>query len=786
MNDAGHTISTSSHVHEAAPVPAGSAAAPLAGRAPATLALVLLMLLVSGCPGSDPVQEVLQRQARGDFEGSIEPLRRVLADHPDDPRVNFLYGRALTATGQSSLAEWSLRKAAQDPAWEVRAGTQLAVGALQSANFDTAIEIATGILEKEPDNLAVLLLRAKANARSRRFYEEALLDADRIEELDPGNAEAMEPRIVSLLKLDRIDEAAEAIALLGKWIEEKEVNESTRGWHCATEAIFAEESEEEEARVEALWAVCLEKYPGHPNVVGSAIEFYDARRDYLRSLEIMQAAFEAEPQSLDYRKRYALRLVSAGRVDEAEQLLIESTQTAHPRVRPNAWIDLAKHYQDTGNLQAAADATQQAVEASREFGEVPPQLQFEQADALVLAGQLDEALVVTEEMTLAPHREMIRARVAQMRGEYEQALAHYDEAFRLWPDNPWARYYAARAAEAIGDFDSAIDDYRYALRIDVGATDARTRLARIHEAEGAISEATHMVHFFESHVPLDLEGQLLAIRLSAQLQQPKIVNEALARFQKLGPTLLGRAVADAGQGVANRAGAEPAVAYLLEHGADGMAVQDPSDPHALRKLIELAARAGQAEQLGEAVRANLSAHPSESAMHEVLGLWLAAIGAPSEEIQAAHQRALDLDDQNSGALLGLGRVRVQSDPEAALALFDRAAAADPEDPAPKLEAARALVTLERTQEADERFEKLLEQHPLEGGAAAEWAELQLERGAVGKDTEALALRAVRFRGGLPAIDLLARVYRALGDDERAGETEARAQQIRQRLKTPRA
>jgi Tfp pilus assembly protein PilF len=154
---------------------------------------VLLAVGLLACGGGDPLEDALRRQAQGDFAGSIEPLRTVLEERPDDPEVNYLYGRALTATGQPSLAEWALRRAAQDPEWIVPAGSQLAVSALWVGNFNTAIDMSTQVLEVDPDNVDVLLTRAQAYGRSRLNSEKAIEEADRVLALDPTRTAAMEP-----------------------------------------------------------------------------------------------------------------------------------------------------------------------------------------------------------------------------------------------------------------------------------------------------------------------------------------------------------------------------------------------------------------------------------------------------------------------------------------------------------------------------------------------------------------------------------------------------------------
>ncbi len=143
----------------------------------------------------------------------------------------------------------------------------------------------------------------------------------------------------------------------------------------------------------------------------------------------------------------AQRLRASGDAAEAEAVLREATRSEDPQLAAAGWIDLGKFHQALGKHGAAADALERALELVREAGSPTPQLLFEYADALVLADRLVRALEVAEDLSVPAHRELIRARVAQERREPARALEAFDEALRLWPDNPWARYYAALAAD---------------------------------------------------------------------------------------------------------------------------------------------------------------------------------------------------------------------------------------------------------------------------------------------------------------------------------------------------
>jgi len=742
----------------------------------ALVAGLITCLASIGCSEVDPLEAIRQRQATGDLAGSIEPLRELLAERSDDPEANYLYGRALVATQQSGLATFALRKAMEDPEWTVVAGLQLAHSALASGDYNEVVEVAGRVLEREPENLSALLARAEAHAYWRKDLAQALADANRVLELDPDAIQAFEPRIVALLWLERIDEARAAIAELGRRIDEVDSPEGTRAWYCATSAIFTQESGELE-RAREIWSGCLAAHASSSEVVWTALKFYDQQGEPARSIDVLRAALADAPAILAYRTALADRLRQAGAVAEGEALLREATRAEDPKVAADAWLALGKFRLSAGERVAAAEAIEHAVERARDAGGVTPQLSFEYADALVLALRFDRALEVAEGLSVPAHRHLIRARVAQEKGDPAGALGEFSAGLRLWPDNPWARYYAARAAEDLGDFDRALEEYRTSIRIDPGATEARTRAARVLLAEGKPRFAGQLLRELQ-HKPLDAAGEMLALRLAGRFGTPEEIDAALSRAVSGDFVLSAHAVTEIAKGIAEgKAG--PAAALALLRNAPGIGLNQPRNAVALRAVVRFSHEAGERATPPELPTA-LVAHPESGTFQEIRGLDLELSGAPAEAARAAYARALELEPQNAGALAGLGRLALDSDPAQALGYFDRAAAADPSDPEPDLHAARALVASGNPAAAAERLDALLEQHPLEVEAALLRASLDLERGVATDRTLERARRAVRFGGGVPALELLGRVHAKRGESEQAEKVAARARALREK------
>jgi tetratricopeptide (TPR) repeat protein len=570
-------------------------------------------------------------------------------------------------------------------------------------------------------------------------------------------------------------EAGETLAEAGRRIAELGLRETVVAWHCATTAVFEQEiGELEKAR--KTWIACLEAHPTDQDVVTTSVNFYDAQGEPERSLEILRTAHKGAPDVRQFRTALAQRLQLFGDHAGAEAVLLEATKAEQPGVAAIAWMDLGKFRQRGGDYGGAADAMERAVEKGRELDSEDPQILFEYADALLLADRLDQALEVAEDLTVPAHRHLIRGRVAQERRQPAKAMEEYEEALKLWPNNPWARYYTALAAEELGDFERALEEYRNAIRADPGATDARTRGAALLEASGSLSAAMIVLQT-DLDSPLDIEGLLLGMRLAGLLGNTTALADFLAAIQQRRPAWAGEGLAEAAQGLARRSG--PAMALSMLTTAPGVDFNDPRYAAALRAVVLYSHRAETAAEMRADYQKILAGQPDLSAFQEIRALDLELSGASAAEVKAAYLRAVELDAGNALALAALGRLSAESDPQAALGYFDRAAAADPSDPDPKLGAARALVASGKLAEAEKRLDALLLEHPFVAAAALERARLDLERGVATPQTLERAQRAVRFGGGADALDLLSRVHTQQGKPELAARAAEEARALRE-------
>jgi len=727
-------------------------------RIPLALFLVLTFLALTACDSGPNVEEARVLQAQGRFEASLEPLRTLLDETPDDAEVNFLYGTALNRTTSSPIALFALRKAAEDPAWSAQAHLELAAATMQNADFEAAIGHATRVLEDEPNSIAARSLRGMAYLNEGEA-EPALADFDEVLELAPNDEPARASRAAALIMLDRIEEAAEAIARIDEVPEGRSASPATQALVCTTRAtLFGERGDVEEA--ESAFEACLVAHPVDATLIEQAISFFDTlgRRD--RATQILEDALEKSPGSAVYRTRLSRRASVDGEDEKAERVLLAGTELPDPRTRGAAWTDLTNLYLTRGDLDRAIDAYREAMGVSPE----PTQLAvLTLADLLARAERNAEALEVAKALTRDSYRGLIESRIHLNEGRPAQALARLDTVFPTWPNNPGARYYAGRAAEQLGDFTRAIEEYRQSIRSDPEQTDAGLRLAKLYLAAGSLQNAWNSAAQHFRHHREDAQAVRVLLRAASSAENES-VDQLLARLD--GGPLWPTAVAMRAQRIEALRGVDAAIAFL--DGKEELDLTLPDHAEVLRTRARLLLSNGRGEQALSETSAALASAPGEGAFHEIHGRVMAATGAPTAAIHRALSKAVELAPDASNGLTAIGdHLASEGDLASALTFYQRAAEADPAEPEPARAVARTLSRMGRASDAEAAWEVHLVEHPWDVEAALALTDLRLSNNRLDDRTVELAERAVLFLGGPTAQDRLIEIHHSRGESARA-------------------
>jgi len=299
--------------------------------------------------------------------------------------------------------------------------------------------------------------------------------------------------------------------------------------------------------------------------------------------------------------------------------------------------------------------------------------------ALLFQGRPEEALkefeqaIASNEDASIARLNMARARI-ELR-DYDGALREIDTHLKRQPRSRDAEYLRGRIAERRGQADEAERFYQAALAIDPNFTEARNDLGLLRERQGRHDEA---LAEFRRVVEIDPE-----------------FGEA---YNNIGIVLRGRGETDAAAEAFRRAikaspdfaGAYSNLALLLEdRNAYGeaetllrQAVQrDPKDPDIRSNLGALLHLVGRDEEAVRELERSVALDPKSAAAFNNLGTAYGRLGRTADEI-AAYRRALSLDRSSAEAHYNLGRALAQSG-QAAEGRAELGAAHDlkPKDPA---------------------------------------------------------------------------------------------------------
>jgi len=681
-------------------------------------AVIAAVLPAAGC-GSDVesrMAEVRALQDVGQFNASIDELREILAVAPDLPEATYRLGVALVQTGEPSRAIWALEKASESPEYAVPASLLLASAQFGSGNYEATVKAADRVLAKEKDRTVALQMRAKGNIGAGR-PQEALVDAQRLIELNPDDYGSQVLWATILTDLDRIDEAKGAHDKLKQMaLDSGDPAIAPRG--CLAPALFARDQLDDAKRAEELFDDCVERFPTNALVTGEATRFYDQIHKGDKATQVARRAVEQAPENLSLRSSLADRLRRAGDDEGAEKVLREAAESFKSAA---AWNLLAGYYRTQGQSEQALEALEKVAELS---GGGDDQVRFTQADVLIDLGQLDRAEEIAGKLEEPTYGRLLRGRILLARGDAKGALANFDEGIRAWPNNAGARFLAGQAAMQLGDYDRAVSELREAVRADNSATEAAHLLLRLHYNRGDYQEAVRF-------------GKVAARRRGAHLEDIFVVgtraytamgawDDARATVQQLA-LLPGReklAAVELARVERRASGPQKSAAVILAAKID---LTDPANLDALELLCDDLLVAGKNADALARVDAALTKHADAASLHRLRGDVLARNGRDADA-RAAFTRSLELDAQLAGAVAGLATLMAkEGDIAGAIARFDEAAKLAPSTSNYAYSAAQLSLAQSKGADTEARLREIVRSDPSHAGARNDLAWILAER-----------------------------------------------------------
>jgi tetratricopeptide (TPR) repeat protein len=699
--------------------------------------------------------EIRALQAAGQFQESIAPLRVLLTAEAEHPEANYRLGVSLVQTGRATLAIWPLQKAAESTEFKTPAGLLLASTLLQNESFEEAVRASDAVLAVEPDTLAALYTRARANIAA-GHPNEALVDADHVLQLQPDDFMGTTLKVAALVDLERLDEALDLHVQL-KEASEKAGDEDSAARACTVLGRFyASQDRLDEATKTTLG--CIEKYPTHPFVQQYASDFFTALNQPDEAVRVWREAVEHSPENISLRAKLASLLLEAGQPDEAEAVYKETVELFDTS---QAWQLLSVFYRRTGSVSQAREAIEKALERSRK---APPALRFALADILVTEGQYERAEEIASSLQEPSYRALIRGSLKLAQDDPRSALKLLESGLRLWPNNAGARYLAGQAALRLGDLDRALAEYREATRIADDQTDAALAMARIYYSLHNYQAAQQ---FAQRHIkmrPVNTgDAHVIAIRAAAAQEKwdeaESLLGNLNARKDQRNLVVVEHA------GVMRLKEGYEAAAKVADN--SGLDLTDSENAMALTSLALDLLSLGREKEALSRVEEALAKDSTSPRLLDIQARLLARMGR-DEEAQAAVLKALETDPDFSPALEVLAMYAEQAGSlEEALKLYDSAAKADPENAEYAYRAAHLALRLGSADDAVRRLRKVVSLSPGHVAATNDLAWRLAEQGQELDLAFDLAKRAVRLDRGLETLDTLGWIQLKRGDVEAA-------------------
>ncbi|MGI9431128.1 MAG: tetratricopeptide repeat protein, partial [Myxococcota bacterium] len=605
-------------------------------RLPLILALVAMLVAVGplGCQKSfdDRLAEARELQEQGDFAASIDRLRELASEQPDNGEVSYRLGVALANTGETSASFWPLRKAAESPAHAVDAGLLLSRLLQQTGNHAEAIVAAEGVLKADSESGEGLIYLSRAQILAKQL-EEGLASAERALELDEANTRAYWLRASALAELERPEESADAYAQMREVASEAgEISLVTQA--CAAEAEQRAANLDQAEAASKLLEECIEDQPGSVALVRAAAQLRVENEEPELAEAVWREAIEAAPDALELRKGLAQHLAAQERWDEAIATLSEAVEDFGTIEASAALAELHVDHDDNPAAEAVLS------EAAERLGDSDP-LRFQRAELMLEEGDLDAAEALAGTIEDPVRRDVILGRVLFFRGDYEASLAHLDPALERWPDNPGVRYIAGRAHQALGNHERAIEEYRTAMRANLSATDSALAAGYLALALGDPAEALQYVMYHVRGRPYrNAEPYVIGARAAALSGNTKAAGELLDHLaaQEGG---LPAAVAERAR-LEGEANPEVAIANVETAELDLTAAENEVVLEIQTELLIEADRPDEALALADGA---VAARPGEVVPLALRARALEAQGRP-EEARAAADAALEADPES--------------------------------------------------------------------------------------------------------------------------------------------
>lgn len=581
-------------------------------------------------------------------------LETVLARAPGQPLARRFMAASLLATGQPVRARELLQPvlASTDDASTMTLAGQVFLAA---GDFDAASDYFARAVDANPEDAGARTRLAVARLSS-GDEAGALADLEAATAMDSGAGQAEFALILTHLRRGEFDEAMR----IQQQLESKQPDNPQT--HNVKGGILMAKRDLPAARVAFERALQL-----RPDFLSAAvnlarIDLAENQRD--QAFQRFERVIEANPRVTDAYLLLAELMMRSG-VDGAQVLaVLERGAEANPTVLAPRLAMVRLHVQQRAYPRALALAQE-----------------------LVAANPND------------PQAVMALAQAQFSGGDHQQAIASLNRVVRLQPDSAPPLVALADAQRAAGDRAGAAQSLRRALSHQADAIDAQQRLVSILVEDRNFGEALKVASTIQAQRPEQAIGLLFEGDIRAAANEWDAAAEA---FRKALPFATAGDVAIKLHSALLRAGKADEAARE----ADAWLSAKPDDLVLRGYLAERALGERRYEDAERQYRTMVTLNPNNALVLNNLA-WVAGELGRADALELA-ERAAALAPENAAVLDTLGSMQVkQGQSDKGLENLRKAVSIAPGEGALRLNLARALISLERSDDARSELDALL-------------------------------------------------------------------------------